>query len=151
MRDLARHMGRNYRMIFKWCIIVGIAAILLKLLHHGVVNIFLSGPTSLIGDRTDSRVNLRYEDFLTAWAKSGQHSKSGKLAMEKIQTANNLQLIGAQIFFRHGARTPLHLLPSLKEVFEKRIIKSMSIAPLSRLFIVKNILIVIFQRNGIFS
>lgn len=151
MRDLGKHMGRNYRMIFKWCIIVGIAAILLKFLHHGVVNIFLSGSTSLIGDRTDSHANPRYEDFLTAWAKSGQHSKSGKLSMEKIQTADNLQLIGAQIFFRHGARTPLHLLPSLEEVFEKRIVKSISIVLLPRLFTVKNILIVIFQQDGIFS
>jgi hypothetical protein len=27
-----------------------------------------------------------------------------------------LKLIGAQIFFRHGARTPFHLLPNLDEV-----------------------------------
>jgi len=39
--------------------------------------------------------------------------------MSSISPSNNrdkLKLIGAQIFFRHGARTPFHLLPNLDEV-----------------------------------
>lgn len=39
--------------------------------------------------------------------------------MSSISSSNNrekLKLIGAQIFFRHGARTPFHLLPNLDEV-----------------------------------
>jgi hypothetical protein len=39
--------------------------------------------------------------------------------MSSISLSNNrenLKLIGAQIFFRHGARTPFHLLPNLDEV-----------------------------------
>ena len=60
---------------------------------------------------------MSYEDFLTAWATTGQRSNDGKLSMKNIQTRNDLQLIGAQIVFRHGARTPLHLLPSLEEVY----------------------------------
>lgn len=151
MRDLARHMSRNYRMIFKWFVLVGIAAILLKVLHHGVVHIFLSSSTLLTRDKTDSQVNVRYGDFLVAWATSGQHAKREKLSMEKFQMENQLQLIGAQIFFRHGARTPLHLLPSLDEVFEKRIFESIPIACFPRLSTIKNISIVILQRNGMFN
>jgi len=39
--------------------------------------------------------------------------------MSSVSPSNNrekLKLIGAQIFFRHGARTPFHLLPNLDEV-----------------------------------
>ncbi|CAF0756523.1 unnamed protein product [Adineta ricciae] len=36
--------------------------------------------------------------------------------MERSKARSDLQLIGAQIIFRHGARTPLFLMPSLEEV-----------------------------------
>ncbi|CAF4363016.1 unnamed protein product, partial [Adineta steineri] len=41
-------------------------------------------------------------------------SISNRFVDTKIR--DDLQLIGAQVFFRHGARTPLKLLPGLEEV-----------------------------------
>ncbi|CAF3343575.1 unnamed protein product [Rotaria sp. Silwood1] len=64
----------------------------------------------------DKNVDSSYDQSLLAWVATDQRLNNEKLSMESIQQRNDLQLIGAQIFFRHGARTPLHLLPSLQEV-----------------------------------
>ena len=60
-----------------------------------------------------------YANDLRSWASTGQRlgnvQKLGKTPMDR-QSRDDLQLIGAQIFFRHGARTPLSLLPGLEEV-----------------------------------
>lgn len=113
-------MRRNYRMILKWFILIGIVAILSKILFNGLVNLFFSSSTSVTGDTKDSSVTVSYEEFLIAWATTGQRSKSEKISMENVQTRNDLQLLGAQIIFRHGARTPLHFLPSLEQVCQPR-------------------------------
>ncbi len=105
-------MRRNYVLIFKWFIFLGICAIGFQFICHGLVNIFLSVSTRSIGDTKDNN----YEDFLITWATTGQRLKNGKISMETIKTRDDLQLIGAQVVFRHGARTPLHLLPSLEQV-----------------------------------
>ena len=56
--------------------------------------------------------------LLTSWASTGQRVRT---QLERIQLImkirEDLQLIGAHIYFRHGARTPLNLLPGLEEVY----------------------------------
>lgn len=63
-----------------------------------------------------------YGNDLRSWASTGQRlgnvQKLGKTPVDR-QSRDDLQLIGAQIFFRHGARTPLRLLPGLEEVAYK--------------------------------
>jgi hypothetical protein len=61
-----------------------------------------------------------YENTLTSWASTGQRFKSIDHEPVNIKLRDDLQLIGGQIFFRHGARTPLHLLPGLEEVYLKK-------------------------------
>jgi lysophosphatidic acid phosphatase type 6 len=58
---------------------------------------------------------------IVRWALTGQRvfcGNDGSMMNEHIemQPRDDLQLIGAQIFFRHGARTPCHILPGLEEV-----------------------------------
>jgi hypothetical protein len=110
-------MRRNCCLLLKWFLFTGIFAILFKLCCDILVDIFLSAPSSLIVNIKYRNSHIRYEDSLIAWAVTGQHLKNEKLSMENIKERNDLQLIGAQVFFRHGARTPLHLLPSLEEVY----------------------------------
>jgi hypothetical protein len=110
-------MRRNCRMILKWILFAGILAILFKLCCDSLVDIFLSVSSSSIVDMNDSDSDISYEDTLIAWAATGQRLNDKKFSMENIKERSDLQLIGGQIFFRHGARTPLNLLPSLEEVY----------------------------------
>ncbi|UJR13380.1 hypothetical protein I4U23_000396 [Adineta vaga] len=57
-----------------------------------------------------------YENTLISWASTGQRSGLNSNREIDAKIRDDLQLIGTQIFFRHGARTPLHLLPGLEEV-----------------------------------
>jgi hypothetical protein len=83
----------------------------------GLVNIFLSIPIGR--DTKDNNFYASYEEFLINWATTGQRLTNEKFSMDKIKSRDDLQLIGAQVVFRHGARTPLHLLPSLEQVYYK--------------------------------
>jgi hypothetical protein len=60
-----------------------------------------------------------YENTLTSWASTGQRLDDKQTKSFEIKIRDDLQLIGAQIYFRHGARTPLILLPGLEEVDEQ--------------------------------
>lgn len=62
-----------------------------------------------------------YEHHLTSWASTGQRNDVEQRKIPSFNHRNDLQLIGAQIFFRHGARTPIHLLPSLEQVMFRSI------------------------------
>ncbi|CAF3878971.1 unnamed protein product, partial [Rotaria sp. Silwood1] len=58
---------------------------------------------------------------IACWALTGQrvfHGNDGSMMNDHIEMKprDDLQLIGAQIFFRHGARTPVNLLSGLEEV-----------------------------------
>ncbi len=112
-------MRRNSIFILKWLTFLGVFVIVFQCICDGLVNIFLSVPTHSIGDTKDNNFRDSYEEFLITWAATGQRLKNEKLSMEKIQPRDDLELIGAQVVFRHGARTPLHLLPSLEQVFYK--------------------------------
>ncbi|CAF0739599.1 unnamed protein product [Rotaria sordida] len=81
-----------------------------------LVDIFLPVSHSSIVDMEDKNAHSRYEQSLLAWRTNDERLNKEKLSMKNIPERNDLQLIGAQIFFRHGARTPLNLLPSLEEV-----------------------------------
>jgi hypothetical protein len=109
-------MRRNPILILKWLIFLGICVIGFQSICDGLVNIFLSIP---IG--RDTKDNNFYEEFLINWATTGQRLTNEKFSMDKIQPRDDLQLIGAQVVFRHGARTPLHLLPNLEQVYYKKI------------------------------
>lgn len=60
-----------------------------------------------------------YENHLTSWASTGQRTNVIEKKILPMTIREDLQLIGAQIYFRHGARTPLKLLPGLDEVISK--------------------------------
>jgi len=105
-------MRRNYRSLLKWILLAGILAIFFKLCCDILVDIS-------IGNIKDSTSDVSYESSLIAWAATDPRLKKRKFAMKYIKERNDLQLIGAQIFFRHGARTPLNLLPNLEEVYYK--------------------------------
>jgi len=60
-----------------------------------------------------------YENTLTSWALTGQRLDDKQTKSFEMKIRDDLQLIGAQIYFRHGARTPLILLPGLEEVDEQ--------------------------------
>jgi hypothetical protein len=60
-----------------------------------------------------------YDKSLTFWASTGQRSESIPNKPIDTKIRDDLQLIGAQVYFRHGARTPLSLLPGLEEVYSK--------------------------------
>jgi hypothetical protein len=61
-----------------------------------------------------------YEKSLTSWASTGQRSESIPNKPIDTKIRDDLQLIGAQVYFRHGARTPISLLPGLEEVSYKK-------------------------------
>jgi hypothetical protein len=110
-------MRRNCRLILKWILLTGILVITFKICCDALVDIILSTSSSSIVNMEERNSQRSYEDSLIAWAMTGQHAKNKKLTMENIEERHDLQLIGAQVFFRHGARTPLNLLPSLEEVY----------------------------------
>jgi hypothetical protein len=114
-------------MILKWCLYAGILAILFKLCCDSLVDIFLSASSSSIVNMKDSDSDVSYEASLIAWAATGQRLKNDKFSMGNIKERNDLELIGAQVFFRHGARTPLNLLPSLEEVYSKMLNRQLDI------------------------
>jgi hypothetical protein len=94
-------------MILKWSLLAGTSTILLKLCYESFFR------TTLI---TSNRVLSSYENSLISWASTGQRLGSdGKKSID-MKIRDDLQLIGAQIYFRHGARTPLNVLPGLEEV-----------------------------------
>jgi hypothetical protein len=107
-------MRRNSILLLKWLIFLGICMIGFQSICDGLVNIFLSIPIGR--DTKDNNFYASYEEFLINWATTGQRLTNEKFSMDKIQPRDDLQLIGAQVVFRHGARTPLHLLPSLEQV-----------------------------------
>jgi len=110
-------MRRNCCCMLKWVLFTGIFGILFKLSCDSLVDIFLSVSSSSIVNIKDSNSDdASYEDSLIAWATTGKRIKKEKFSMEKLKERDDLQLIGAQVFFRHGARTPLNLLPSLEQV-----------------------------------
>lgn len=108
-------MRRNYRFLLKWLIIVAIAAIIFNIVCAKIVRSILSGSMSSLRQTilVDSMNN--YEESLISWAHNGHNIKQKPLKTEKYHR-DDLKLIGAQIIFRHGARTPLHLLPNLAQV-----------------------------------
>lgn len=110
-------MRRNFCLLFKWFLFIGISVKLFELSCDTLVKLFLSSSSSSIVNMKDSDSDITYEDSLMIWAATGQRFKNEKHSIEDIQQKNDLQLIGAQIFFRHGARTPINLLPSLEEVY----------------------------------
>lgn len=57
-----------------------------------------------------------YEQSLIDWAHSGRPSETKRSSTKTSTNFDEFELIGVHVFFRHGARTPLHLLPNLDEV-----------------------------------
>ncbi|CAF0852854.1 unnamed protein product [Adineta steineri] len=110
-------MRRNFRLILKWVFVVGIVVLLFKKCCDSSVDIILTSTKSSIGKIDEKNFERNYEDSLIAWAVDGQYSNNEKLKMVNFKERSDLQLIGAQIIFRHGARTPYVLLPSLEEVY----------------------------------
>lgn len=107
---------RNYPSLLKWLLFAGTSAIVFKLCCDKVADFVLSINSSSLIDTDISDVIFSYEQSLIAWAETGQRAKPTKLTTKRIDPRDDLQLIGAQVFFRHGARTPLRLLPTLEEV-----------------------------------
>ncbi|CAF4241547.1 unnamed protein product [Rotaria magnacalcarata] len=99
-------MRQSYHSVLKWSLLTGTSTILLKLCYESVFNVTL---------RTSTKSLSTYESTLISWASTGVNSK--EIQNKPIDTTirDDLQLIGAQIYFRHGARTPLSLLPGLEE------------------------------------
>ncbi|CAF3855915.1 unnamed protein product [Adineta steineri] len=93
-----------------------IVVLLFKKCCDSSVDIILTSTKSSIGKIDEKNFERNYEDSLIAWAVDGQYSNNEKLKMVNFKERSDLQLIGAQIIFRHGARTPYVLLPSLEEV-----------------------------------
>jgi len=70
----------------------------------------------------------------------------------EVKARDDLKLIGAQVFFRHGARTPVFLLPGLEEVRLKVSRKKKRRSNfMNRSFILENILRVMLLLNGILN
>ncbi|CAF3998224.1 unnamed protein product, partial [Rotaria sordida] len=100
-------MRSAYHSILKWSFLTGTSTILLKLCYESLYNVSL---------RTSNKSISTYENTLISWASTGQRSKTIQNKLIDTKIPDNLQFIGAQIYFRHGARTPLSLLPGLEEV-----------------------------------
>ena len=111
-------MGRCWTFLLKWLLIIGLSVLVFELCCDSLVEfvLFHSHDTKLNAKRRDQIVN--YERSLIAWANIGQSLHTKNISIETIQERNDLQLIGGQIFFRHGARTPLKLLPNFEQVFQ---------------------------------
>jgi len=100
-------MRQTYHSILKWSLLTGTSTILLKLFYASV---FRSAWI------TTNRSMSNYENTLISWASTGQRLEDKQTKSFQMKIRDDLQLIGAQIYFRHGARTPLFLLPGLEEV-----------------------------------
>lgn len=100
-------MRQNCHSLIKWSLLTGTSTIVLKLCYETLIQ------TTFI---TSNRSMSTYENLLTSWASTGQRIDSQEKIIPSITHREDLQLIGAQIYFRHGARTPLHLLPGLEQV-----------------------------------
>lgn len=109
-------MRRYWRLISKSIVFIGIFSVLFKISCDRLVDILISVSSFSIVNMMDTNGDLTYEQFINAWVANGQYLRSERLTTEHIEKRNDLQLIGAQIIFRHGARTPLFLLPNLEEV-----------------------------------
>ena len=109
-------MRLYWRFILKWLVFIGALIIVFKLCCDALVYTFLAASSSSILNVNQRNTDTNYEQSLIAWAETGQHLNNRKMSAKNIRIRNHLQLIGAQIFFRHGARTPLKLLPTLEEV-----------------------------------
>jgi hypothetical protein len=105
-------MRQNCRSVLTWSLLTGTSTILLKLCYESLFKV--ASPTA-------TRSMSTYGSSLMSWASTGQ-DKSTRNKPVDMKTPEDLQFIGAQIYFRHGARTPLNLLPGLEEVIIKRII-----------------------------
>ncbi|CAF1156285.1 unnamed protein product [Adineta ricciae] len=100
-------MRQNCHSILKWSLLTGTSTILLKLCYET----FLRSAIT-----TTNRSASTYENTLTSWASTGKRSIASPTRLVDTKLRDDLQLIGAQIYFRHGARTPLHLLPGIEEI-----------------------------------
>jgi hypothetical protein len=103
-------MQRHCHSILKCSLFTGPSTTLLQSSHRSFLKVLVL---------TSNRSMSNYANDLSSWASTGQRlgnvEKLGKTPMAR-QQRDDLQLIGAQIFFRHGARTPLRLLPGIEEV-----------------------------------
>ncbi|CAF0741484.1 unnamed protein product [Didymodactylos carnosus] len=99
--------------IIKWLAFSATSALVLKLCFDNLFHIL--SPTK--NRYMMSSSNEFDQNPLTQWALSGERKRqtNGEVN-DEIKQRDDLKLIGAQIFFRHGARTPLNLLPGLEEV-----------------------------------
>ena len=100
-------MRQNCHSILKWSFLTGTSTILLKLCYET----FLRSTIA-----TTNRSASTYENTLTSWASTGKRSGPNPTRLVDTKLRDDLQLIGAQVYFRHGARTPLHLLPGMEEI-----------------------------------
>jgi len=110
-------MRRKCRMIFKWSLIILAFVLAFKYGCDKIVEILLSPSVFSLVNMKSTHSDMEYEQALIAWADTGRRLQTEQTSLKSVEQRNDLQLIGAQVFFRHGARTPLHLLPSLEEVF----------------------------------
>lgn len=101
-------MRQHCHSLIKWSLLTGTSTIILKLCCES----FFS-----IGGKTSVKSFSSYEQALVSWASTGKIPKPNQNKALDTKPREDLQLIGAQIYFRHGARTPLNLLPGLEEVY----------------------------------
>lgn len=105
-------MRQYYHSIVKWSLLTGTSTIILKLCYESMF-------------RTNTMISTRsmsiYGSHLKSWALTGETSRITSRKFQQTRHRDDLQLIGAQIYFRHGARTPLSLLPGLEEVKSDRV------------------------------
>lgn len=100
-------MRQSCHTILKWSLLTGTSTILMKLCYESVFRTVLT---------TSNRKMSTYGESLTSWATTGRRIGSEQQKSIDMKIRDDLQLIGAQIYFRHGARTPLTFLPGLEEV-----------------------------------
>jgi hypothetical protein len=100
-------MRQNCHTLLKWSLLTGTSTIFFKLCYE---NLFKTALTA------SNRPISTYENTLISWASTGRRLESNQTKPMDMKIRDDLQLIGAQIYFRHGARTPLNLLPGLEEV-----------------------------------
>ncbi len=103
-------MRQSCHMIIKWSLLTGTSTILLKLCYESLFKTTVTASMSTYGDN------------IAAWATSGQRAEILRRKSIDLKIREDLELIGAQIYFRHGARTPLTFLPGLEEVKNRKIV-----------------------------
>ena len=128
--DSVRKMQRNCYFLLKWLIVTVVFIVAFHYVCDTFTQLALSQSAfdRIKDDFTDPKRN--YEDSLINWAKTGRSPDKKSSEAEKVQDRDDLILIGALIIFRHGARTPLHLLPNLEEVRRNSIEISMNYSSL---------------------